>query len=382
MEDVMVKLATSEKKWEEVEQVIDKHYYQPDLQAARALYSAVAAHRLKGPQVWAMLVAPPGSMKTELLSALDGLVWVHLVDQITPQTLISGQIQNPQAKKSPSLLHRIGRNGILICPDFSTILGMKAESRASVLADLRRTYDGQLKKEYGTVDDPEKHSWTGRLTLIVAVTQEIDRMHGAIQALGDRFVMIRWPRAGGVDAAVRAMNQDRDAAKTDLKKAVRKLFDSLKKPDPEIPPPLQVQIGALAELAVRARTHVNRNGYSSSKEIVDIPEAESPTRLAQQLAQLAKGSAFLVSRPEVNDIDINVVRRVALDCIPPIRRRIIEALIEGKKSTALGLPHSTRSYAEEELKVLGLTREGSLGLVRLSELAQALVKQADFLKEG
>jgi len=41
MEDVMVKLATSEKKWNEVEHVIKKHYHQPDLQAARALYSAV-----------------------------------------------------------------------------------------------------------------------------------------------------------------------------------------------------------------------------------------------------------------------------------------------------------------------------------------------------
>jgi hypothetical protein len=207
-------------------------------------------------------------------------------------------------------------------------------------------------------------------------------MYGAIQALGDRFVMIRWPRAGGVDAAVSAMNQDRDAAKKELKQAVRSLFNVLRKVKPEIPPPLQVQIAALAELAVRARTHVSRNAYSSSKEIVNVPEAESPTRLGQQLAQLAKGSAFLVNRPEVNDTDLKLVRRAALDCIPPNRRRIFEALMEGKDIATLGLPLSTRNYAEEELKALGLLRERSLGRKVLSEPALELLRQANLLKEG
>lgn len=379
MEKVLSHLAASEKTWSDVEDVIKKHYYQPDVQAARALYSAIAAHALKGPQVWPMLIAPPGSMKTELLAALDGVPLVHLVDQLTPQTLISGQIHNPTSQRSPSLLHRIGPSGILISPDFSTILAMKPEARGSVLADLRRIYDGQINKAFGTVDDPAKHAWTGRLTLVVAVTQEIDRLYGAVQSLGDRFVMIRWHRAGGVEAAVAAMNQDRAAARAELKNAVKQLFEARRSGDPVIPGPLQVAIGALAEIAVRARTHVHRD--SSSKEMVDVPEPESPTRLAQQLAQLAKGSAYLVNRPTVNEEDLAVVRRVAFDCIPPRKRLIFQALIDGKESSSVAIPASTRYYAQQELFALGLLSEISMGKFRLSELALNLANQAGLTTE-
>ena len=59
--------------WRDVESALVAHYHSPDLQAARALYAAIAAHRLKGQPVWPMIVAPPGSMKTDLLDALDGL---------------------------------------------------------------------------------------------------------------------------------------------------------------------------------------------------------------------------------------------------------------------------------------------------------------------
>jgi hypothetical protein len=111
-------------------------------------------------------------------------------------------------------------------------------------------------------------------------------------------------------------------------------------------------VAGLAEVAVRARTHVGRAGYN--KEIIYVPEPESSTRLAQQLAQLAKGSALIGGRTEVNDEDMTLVRRVAFDCIPPTRKQIIEALITGLPLASLKMPGSTLSYAKEDLEAQGI----------------------------
>jgi hypothetical protein len=363
--------------WFNVEQAILAHHHQPDLEGARVLYAAVAAHRLKGNTVWPMLVAPPGSMKTELLGGLDGLPNVHFVDQITPQTFISGHIPDPMkpAEASASLLHRIGASGVLIYPDFSTILAMKGDKKASVLADMRRIYDGKLRKEFGTGDNLAEREWSGRITFVVAVTGEIDRHYSIFQTLGERFVMVRWPRAGGIETALSAMNQDNQDARAALSAAVHELMGNLPSIEPTIPRELQIKIAALTEIAVRGRTHVPRAGRD--KEVIYIPEPESATRLAQQLAQLAKGSALLDARPVVNEADYAMVRRVAFDCMPPVRGRILGALIAGDSPRTLNIPGSTRHYAEEELKAQGLL-DGS----RLSELAVDMLDKAGYSLTG
>ncbi len=89
--------------------MLQELFYEPDVQAARALYAAIAAHDLpNGQPVWPMSVAPPGSVKTTLLEPLGQFSHVHLIDKLTPNTLLSGQITQKSGKKRPSLLHRIG----------------------------------------------------------------------------------------------------------------------------------------------------------------------------------------------------------------------------------------------------------------------------------
>jgi hypothetical protein len=357
--------------WDNVAALLQKHYHEPDVEAARAVYSTVAAHRLNGPPVWPMVVAPPGSLKTELLNALVGLSGVHLIDSVTPQTFISGQLDEPGKVKqtSPSLLHRIGVEGIIVYPDFSTVLAMNADKKAAVLADMRRIYDGKLHKEFGTGENAKQHEWEGRITFLVAVTGDIDRHYSVFNTLGERFVMIRWPRAGGINAALIAMNQDRKEVTEQLRAAVHDLFDSLPDLDPTLPVEFQIRIAALSEIAVRARTHIPRNGYT--KDIIYVPEPESNTRLAQQLAQLAKGSALLDGRSEVNEADFALVRRVAFDCMPPTKRAILEAAIFGKDLESVKLPASTRKYATDDLEAVGLLLER-----RLSPLALEMLETA------
>jgi hypothetical protein len=364
----------SAQAWKDLCQVLESHFHHPDIEAVRAVYSSVAAHGLIGPLVWPMAVAPPGSMKTEILMALVGLPNVHAIDQLTPSTFISGQIDDPKkkSKSPPGLLHRIGPNGILICPDFSTILGINRNHRGSILSDLRRIYDGQLRKEFGTADNPLGREWQGRITFLVGATPDVDHHYGAFQALGERFVMVRSARPGGIDAALRAMNQDTTLAKSELKSAVHQLIKSLPHDAPRLPDVMQLKIAALGELTVHARTHVPREG--GSKTILSVPEAESATRLPQQLSQLAKGSALIGGRELANDEDYRVALRAALDSMPAVRRKILDALIAGRNISSASLPTSTEHYVTEDLEVLGL-----LAGKALSPMAEDLLRKAAIL---
>lgn len=350
-------------EWDEVVRTLGKHFHESDIEAARVLYAAVAAHDLKGQPVWLMLIAPPGSMKSELLGALGGLPRVHLIDSVTPKTFISGQIPEGKPSRPASLLHRIGESGIIVCSDFSTVLAMKADERSAVMAELRKIFDGKLTKEFGTTE--EVPGWEGRITLIVAVTPKIDELYGVIQSLGDRFVMVRWHR-GGIEATKRAMRQDIDAARRDLKSAVHMLLNNLPKGHVEMPTEIADHIAAVAELCVTARTHVQRG---NDKKITNDPEPESSTRLAQQLCQLACASARLDHRAVVNRQDFGISKRAGFDCIPPTRRKVLEALISGGSAD---LSASTKHYAVEDLRLLGLM-EGD----QLSASAWELLNQME-----
>jgi hypothetical protein len=373
---VLQKVATTdlEFRWGEVEATLLTHYYEPDIEGARGLYSAIAAHFLPGPPVWPMIVAPPGSMKTELLEALDGIPGVHLIDKLTPNTLLSGQIDDKKVKRttSPSLLHRIGNDGILICPDFSTVLSMNRDARGTVLADMRRIYDGRIRGEYGTADNLQEREWKGRITFAVAVTPDVDRHYSMFQSLGERFVMLRWHRPGGVEAAIEAMNQDRVQAKQELKLAVNTLIKHLPTKEPIVDEKLQRRIAALSEFAVRARTHVPRDGYT--KQLIYEPEPEAATRLAQEIVQLTKGSAHLEGRASTSEDDFKIARRAAFDSIPASRRKLIDTILIEKAINPLVMPKSTRAYALEDLACQGLVSNGSLSkyAIDLLQMAQVL----------
>lgn len=365
--------------------IVKDHLFQPDLQALRAVHAAIAAHGLRqGPPVWPMIVAPPGSAKTTALEPLEGLTLagptrVYPIDRLTPATFLSGQIQREgETGRRPSLLHRIGPSGIITFPDFSTILSLKPDDKAAILADLRRIYDGHLTKEVGTTGEPL--AWHGRITLAAACTPALDAHFGVFASLGERFILIRWHRPGGADqgceAAMSAMQQDPEALRRALADAAEILFDDLPDQDVDVSAERQQQIAALAEFCVHARTHVAREGRT--KDLQYEPEAEAPTRLAQQLIQLARGSARLGRRARVNDADLIMVRRVAGDCVPRLRWRVLSAYITGAPLVT-EIPASTLHYCRADLRLVGLLDRKGLSALALRLLAASGLAVSDSL---
>ena len=299
------------------------------MDAVEVTYAAVAAHRLPGQPVWIFAVAPPSSGKTEMLMPLQEAQAV-ILSNVTPKTFISGWTDE-RTGQDASLLSRIG-NRVIVCKDFSQVLSMPRPQRGPVLADLRDIYDGYIAKEYGT---GERKEWRGRITFIAGVTPEIDRHYAIYQSLGERFVQVRWKRPGGVEAALRAMEEESVEARERVRAAVRDLFEPIllqdAHPNPTLSEPSKLIIANLAELTVRARTHVSRDG--KTREMDYVPDAEASPRLAQQLSQLARGTAMLHGRGEVVGHDIALIRRVALDCIPTARRHVLTFLISRRTPT-------------------------------------------------
>ncbi len=368
---------TAQRRWNKVVDVLEHRFHEVDVQAARAVYASVAAHRLKGQPVWPMAVAPPGSLKTEILDALNGLPNVHFIDSVTPNTFLSGQIVEGPSSRPPSLLDRVGGSALIAIADFSTVLSMNRDRRGSILADMRRIFDGRLRKEFGTSERPRE--WKGRITFLVAATPDVDRHYAIFQTLGERFLMVRWHRPGGVAAAIKAMNQDLEGTKAEMKAAVHALIKQLPSEGSNVTltDDHEFQVAALADFTVRARTQVPRDGY---KDIVYVPEAEAPTRLAQQLCQLAKGSALLVGRTVVEREDLALVQRVAFDCIPATKRLVVGHCIQtvaGQDPPPLDAPASSLSYARGDLKALKLL-DAQHGL---SDLAVELLTQAGVLHQ-
>jgi hypothetical protein len=373
------------RRWEAVKAALFANFCNPVIEAAQALFASVAAHRITGhPPAWNMLIAPSGSMKTVLLDTLQGLPSVHTLDDVTENTFISGKLDDsgPKRKaKAPmpaSFLNRIGDEGILVVPDFSTVLAMNKNKQPVILSQLRRIYDGSFAREFGTSENLLDRKWQGRITLLAGVTPELDKYHSVFQSLGERFVRTRWPRAGGVEAALCAMRQEASAA-TAIRSVVHDFLFSLLKqktiPTPRMEAADEVRVANLGEFTVRARAFVSRE--RATHDIEDAPDPEGNTRFPQQLAQIGRGWAALMGSEVVNEAGMRLISRVALDCIPPRRRDVLRALVQGKSPYALGLPNALVERAVEDLQTVGLvTKPKGKSKAVLSDLAIQLLGSA------
>lgn len=375
---------TSEREqiWKNLETLLRNKFHEPDVEAAKVILACASAHRISEyPPVWNMAIAVAGSMKTVILESLDGLPGVHLIDEVTPQTFISGKMDSDghERKRPASLLHRIGGQGILISADFSTVLTSDQRNRAKVFSQLRRIYDGHLHREFGTDENLDERDWKGRLTFLAGVTPEVDRYHKVFASLGERFIRTRWPRAGGPEAALRAMKQDRQVA-LDVKAAIHGvMLPILSHPEvasPAFPNSLFNRLASLGEFVALARAYVPRDGKD---EIDGEAQPESNTRLPQELSQIGRGWAVLMNRSQVTEEDFRLIRRAAFDSIPPLRCAVLQALMNGEKPHSLGQPSATVDRVLRDLEASGLIRPAATaknGMGRSKPNRHALTERA------
>ena len=136
--------------WEAVEYVLNYHHHKPDLQAARVVYSAVAAHELTGVRVWLINIAPPGSMKTELIDGLKGQPKFHSVDKIIRLPSFRARLKTRKKGQALAALRFCIASALVAL--WASLISARyspCAMRAGTLFRLRRIYDGEIHKEFG-----------------------------------------------------------------------------------------------------------------------------------------------------------------------------------------------------------------------------------------
>lgn len=309
-----------------------RHLHLPDDASVLATLGAARSNQRVGDPVWLLLVGGSSAGKTAVLDALTGLPKIYDAGTLTEGSLLSGTSVKERSQHARGrLLREVGEFGILLCKDFGSVLSMNRDTRGALLAALHEVYDGSWTRWVGT-DGGQKLRCEGKLGLIEGCTPALDRYHGVMGVLGERFLLHRLP---AIDRSTRertAMALERGkvtrSVREELAGAVRRLFERrFETPDP-LSPQERAELALLADFVALARSPVERDGYS--RDIVAIPHPEAGPRLALQLRELLHGLCELrASRRRSWEI----VRGVAFDSMPAVRLRLLQVLRESARDT-------------------------------------------------
>lgn len=336
-----------------------------DLVAFDAVLAAAAVNYLDGDPVWLLQLSGSGNAKTETVGSLIG-AGAHVTSTVTSEgALLSATSRREQAKDATGgLLRKIGDSGILVVKDFTSILSMNRDTRAAVLAALREVYDGRWERNVGT-DGGKTLTWTGRITLIGAVTSAYDSAHAVIAAMGDRFAIVR------VDSNLGRMQAGHQALRNvgheiqmrgDLAEAAGAVLAGVDPKRAELTEDDMTLLLGAADLVTLARTAVERD-YRG--DVLEAHQPEAPTRFAKMLGQLVRGTLAVGGD---HDRALTVAMRVAGDSVPPLRLLILGDLLDNPDSTTkevhrrLQRPRTSVDRGLNELQVLGLVVIDDTGL--------------------
>ena len=195
-------------------------------------------------------------------------------------------------------------------------------------------------------------------------------------AMGERFTLYR--RAGRTQRSRLVARSERPGAehemRVELREAVAGLFcNGLPLRAATTDEDDRERLVTLANLAVRCRSAVERDGYS--REIELVPHAELPARLVKVLARMMAGlDAIGAERRQSWEL----VTKMALDSIPALRLAVIRKLSDSDKletdaiGVAVGHPTQTTRRALEDLEAHGIVDRDTAGKAH-SWSAQRLV---------
>ncbi|HEY6318035.1 MAG TPA: hypothetical protein VI462_09145 [Acidimicrobiia bacterium] len=344
-------------------------WYLPDPGPIEVVLAAVVANQLPGTPAWVLLVGPPGSGKTEALRLLDpdalpkgdphrwALANVHFASTFTEPGLLSAS-STRTASATGGLLVKLGAQGIIVFKDLTTMLGKVGGRDRSALDLLREVHDGSFVRNTGT-QGGKTFAWRGKAGALGAVTEEIDRHHNAVAAMGPRFLYYRMPRLDADErlaqgrAVLGAVGRE-EQVRAELTHTAARLLTSLNIPSqaPGLDSETRERLLLAADIAAQARSAVSRDGATGQIEAIDDPEATS--RMLATLDLMHGALAVVTGDPAEA---WRVTAKLTWDSIPKARRLVLDALWAqpgllprtGLIADAIGLPTGPTHRALEDL---------------------------------
>jgi hypothetical protein len=357
-----VRQTRAETAWLALVAHMEKWFYRPDLDALRIALATAAAHYQKDSEpVWLYVIGVPGSGKTSIvIECLSVFNDVRILSDLSVSALISGWSKAGNQPKY-GILREVGSSAVFLFKDFTTILTKRHDDRDQILGALREIYDGRYSRHFG-VSSKSEVLWQGKVSAIAAVTPVIESMWAVNNKMGDRFVQVRLPRVDGIETAKFARRQNGH------KKEIKDGLYVLTKEFIDLPtltycsavsPLIEQQMDALAEVVAWCRCHVDRD---QKDRIMFAGQPEMPTRLIQAFTQIARGNASLFRRAEIDESDVRLARRVAIDTIPHSRLKLLNAIPDGADISRAEIcrltkyANTTTGYIADELRALNILR--------------------------
>jgi hypothetical protein len=293
-----------------------------DTATLNATLATAAAEQLPGDPPWLMIISGSGNAKTETVSSVSACNGAHVISTITSEgALLSAASKKSRIKGATGgLLRKIGKRGVLIIKDFTSILSMNREVRTAVLAAMREVHDGKWERNVGS-DGGQTLTWEGRIVVIGACTTAWDQAHSVIASMGDRFVLVRSNSyTGRIAAGIRAIRNTGDEIlmRREMAEAVAGLIGTVTSRKYNLAPAEEESILRAADVVTLARTGVELD-YRG--DVIDSHAPEMPTRFAKQLTMLMRGAVAIgMSREDA----LALVLRCARDSVPQLRQTAFE----------------------------------------------------------
>ncbi len=285
-----------------------------------ATFVAAVHPKLVDP-VWMHFIGPPSCGKTEITRPLIGYQFCQFLSTVTENAFSSGA--NDEEGNDPSLLPKLDGK-LVVFKDLTNMLSSDIRLVEKVYGDLRDIYDRYHSKASGMTGVRE---YSVSFGIVAAVTDMIDKFSESHRQLGERFLSVRMNRiplsfAERIDfnKHIYTTMKDKDVWQKQLMVTIQMLVERIrqgivKNPYvPDVPPDILENVVGIADLLSLMRTSA-LDGTAVSPEL--------GSRVTQQLLNLGLAHAIADQRKELNQDDLALIKRVALDTLPTVRRRMM-----------------------------------------------------------
>jgi hypothetical protein len=302
----------------------------PDPGVIEVVLAAWVANLWPDDAIWLLVVGPPASGKTEVVSSLCDLPHAHLASDLSLAGLLTlggreDDTGNPLTS-GRGLLRELGDFGVILAPELSTLIAESRREESKVFGALREiATDNRYSRQIGG----KLLCWEGKVDFIGCVTEAVDEL--GMSALGERFVTYRMPVMDEEDdlrAGSLALAEYRSTHR-ELRQVVSAFVEDLQIPEktPTLSDEDRDKLTLLALFVARCRSTVIWDKRHADA-VVDVPQPERSPRLLRGCAQLLS-ALRLIGCDEAESW--RVVRQVGLGSIRTRKRRVLAALLNATR---------------------------------------------------
>jgi hypothetical protein len=310
--------------WKRLRADINRSLSLIDPDVVDLIFAIVMGRKLNIDPNWLVLVAASGSGKTEILKIIEGSKFVHSCTGITSNSLVSGYVQK-DADGNPvnTSLLRILDGKTMLMKDMSEFFSKPREEMLKIMGILREASGGKVVYNFGGAAQTVEIFC--RFQFLGACTSHFERLlKSEDKALGERFIFFRPRLRSALDhfEFVLSVAHRSEAWRKQLSEQATEFLDDTKAPKDFAK--IHSHFDGLKEMAILAavaRSPVIRNPYRKDR-VEAMPEPEFPARLGVQLMSIGSLVCWMGGNGQ------RVVKRICRSCIPSVRYRILQNLVD------------------------------------------------------